>query len=347
MSTRLLGRPTGTSPIVSARHSSFPRAWSPNEARWEPRRGVIPELLLDRTAFWGRQPPVSLDKTLIARGRRPLQEPMPQFRLGRSSMPLGLRPLAQPLAETPAVALEVERLIDAIIPQVIVQPADDLGTRSKRALVVRVDVIDVHGDVLGGGAGPLRAERAMGALRAEPNHAVTELDHRVIDRAVGPHAARGRDLTEPERPLQERERGTDVLIRKPWNDRWSSHGLDLLPDCGHEHCLSPVERRRRDRGLAPQLPHQIHPLHRDLTLLFPSGSSSSRRCARARLSRERTVPIGSSSASATLWYERSSHAKSRSADRSSSGSASIASATRGKSRRASSAAAPARLSGAS
>jgi hypothetical protein len=71
MSTRLLGRPTGTSPIVSARHSSFPRAWSPNEARWEPRRGVIPELLLDRTAFWGRQQPASLDKTLIARGHRP------------------------------------------------------------------------------------------------------------------------------------------------------------------------------------------------------------------------------------------------------------------------------------
>src|SRR5262250_1976909 len=109
MSTRLLGRPTGSSPIVSARHSSFPRAWSPNEARWEPRRGVIPELLLDRTAFWGRQQPASLDKTLIAprrgvipellldrtafwgrqqpasldktliaRGHRPTEEPMPQ-----------------------------------------------------------------------------------------------------------------------------------------------------------------------------------------------------------------------------------------------------------------------------
>src|SRR5262252_5687658 len=272
---------------------------------------------------------------------------MPQFVLTKSSTPLGLRHLAQPLEETPAVALGVERLIDAIIPQVIVQPANDLGTRGERALVVRVDVVDVHGDVLGGGAGPLRAERAMGALRAKPNHAVTELDHRVIDRAVGPHAARGRDLTEPERPLQERERGTDVLIRKPWNDRWSSHGLDLLPDCGHEHCLSPVERRRLDRGLAPQLPHQIHRLLRDLTLLFPSRSSSSRRCARARLSRERTVPIGSSSASATLWYERSSHAKSRSASRSPSGSASIASATRGKSRRASSAPALARLSAAS
>src|SRR5215475_8292406 len=80
---------------------------------------------------------------------------MPQFMLVRSSMPLGLRHLAQPLEETPAVALEVERLIDAIIPQVIVQPADDLGTRGDRALVVRVDVVDVHGDVLGGGAGLL------------------------------------------------------------------------------------------------------------------------------------------------------------------------------------------------
>jgi hypothetical protein len=75
----------------------------------------------------------------------------------------------------------------------------------------------------------------------------------------------------------------------------------------------PVERRRLDRGLAPQLPHQVHRLHRDLCLFFPPGLSSSRRCARARLSRERTVPIGSSSASATLRYERSSHAKSRSA----------------------------------
>src|SRR5215472_11738447 len=80
MSTRLLGRPTGTSPIVSARHSSFPRAWSPNEARWEPRRGVIPELLLDRTAFWGRQQPASLDKTLIARGTQESasRSPVPQ-----------------------------------------------------------------------------------------------------------------------------------------------------------------------------------------------------------------------------------------------------------------------------
>jgi len=81
MSTVLLGRPTGASPIVSARHSSFPRALSPNEARWEPRRGVIPELLLDRTAQWGRQQPAHrLDKTLIARGHQPPQEPMAQRR---------------------------------------------------------------------------------------------------------------------------------------------------------------------------------------------------------------------------------------------------------------------------
>src|SRR6266478_6018369 len=158
------------------------------------------------------------------------------------------RHLAQPLEEAPAVALEVERLVDAIVPQVIVQPAYDLGTRGERAMVVRVDVVDVHGDVLARGAGPLRAERAMGALRAEPDHAVAELDHRVVDRAVRAHAPRGRDLAEPERALQERERGTDVLIRKPRNDRWSSHGLDLLPDCGHEYGLSPLERRA---GRAP------------------------------------------------------------------------------------------------
>src|SRR4029434_9610479 len=101
-----------------------------------------------------------------------------------------VRRLAQPLEETPAVALEVERLVDAIVPQVIVQLTYDLGARGERAPVVRVDVVDVHGDVLARGAGPLRAERAMGALRAEPDHAVTELDHRVVDPAVRAHAPR-------------------------------------------------------------------------------------------------------------------------------------------------------------
>ena len=45
----------------------------------------------------------------------------------------------QPLEEAPAVALEVERLVDAIVPQVIVQPAHDLCTRGECALVVRID----------------------------------------------------------------------------------------------------------------------------------------------------------------------------------------------------------------
>src|SRR6266550_7895629 len=75
------------------------------------------------------------------------------------------RHLAQPLEEAPAMALEVECLVDAIVPQVIVQPAHDLCTRGERALVVYIDVVDVHREVLARGASPLRAERAVGALR--------------------------------------------------------------------------------------------------------------------------------------------------------------------------------------
>src|SRR4029077_19837684 len=109
----------------------------------------------------------------------------------------------------------------------------------------------------------------MGALRAEPDHAVTELDHRIVDRAVWAHAPRGGNFAEPERTLQAREARPRVLVRKPWNDRWSSHGLDLLPDCRHERRLSPVEHRQLERGLAPQLLRQVHRLHRDLSLSFP------------------------------------------------------------------------------
>src|SRR5262244_3673103 len=158
----------------------------------------------------------------------------------------------EPLEETPAVALEVERLVDAILAQVIVQTADDLGTRRDRALVVRVDVIDVHGDVLRRGADRLRAERAMGALRAEPDHAAAELDHRVVDRAVRAHAPRGRNLAEPERALEERERGADILVRKSRNDRRSSNGLNLLLDHGHEYRLSSLQRCRVERGISPK-----------------------------------------------------------------------------------------------
>src|SRR5713101_2344180 len=241
------------------------------------------------------------------------------------------------------MALDVERLVGVMFAE---RPGD-LCPRGERALLVRIDVVDVHADVLALDAGTLRTDCAVGALGADPDHAVAELDQCVVEHAVRTLHPRARNLVESERALQERERGADVLIRQLGNDRRSSPGLDLLPDCHHEHCLSPVERRRLERGLAPQLPRQVHRLHRDLTLLFPFGLSSSRRCARARLSRERTVPIGSSRASATLWYESSSHAKSRSASRSSSGSASIAPATRENSTRASSARALARPSAAS
>src|SRR5439155_5268454 len=254
----------------------------------------------------------------------------------------------QPLVqEAPAVARGIERLVGACARALAARLPGDPCTRGERALIVRLDVGDGHAEVLTLDAAALRADRAVGALRSDPDHAVAELDDRVVDHAVRALHPRGRNLVEPERALQERERGADVLIRQLGNDRRSVPGLDLLPDCRHELFLSPVERRRLERGLAPQLPRQVDRLHRDLSLLFPFGSSSSRRRARARWSRERTVPIGKSSASATLWYERSSHAKSRSASRSSSGSFSIASATRGNSTRASSAAALARRSVAS
>src|SRR5712692_469802 len=281
-----------------------------------------------------------------ARSGAARDEPTPAGRC-RAAGSCRRRHLAHPLAEAPAVALEVERLVGANAPEMVAQPAGDPCTRGDRALVVRIDVGDVHADVLALDAGTLRADRTVRALPADADHAVAELDQCVEEHASLAHHPRGRDLAEPERALQERERGADVLVRKLGNDRRSAPGLDRLPDCRHEHRLSPVERRRLERGLAPQLPRQVHRLHRDLTLVFPFGLISSRRCARARLSRERTVPIGSARASATLWYESSSHAKSRSASRSPSGSVSIASATRENSTRASSARAFARPSAAS
>ena len=41
------------------------------------------------------------------------------------------------------MALEIERLVDAVVPQMVVQAADDLGARGDRALMMRVDVVDV------------------------------------------------------------------------------------------------------------------------------------------------------------------------------------------------------------
>jgi hypothetical protein len=48
----------------------------------------------------------------------------------------------QPLEEAPPVALEVERLVDAILPGVVVRPAVDPCTGGERALVMPIDVVD-------------------------------------------------------------------------------------------------------------------------------------------------------------------------------------------------------------
>src|SRR5262249_53488059 len=262
---------------------------------------------------------------------------------GRGSL---RRYLAQPLEDkAPAVALRIERLVG--VRARATRLLGDPGSRGERALVVRVDVGHGHADVLALHAAALRADRGVGTLRADPDHAVAELDERVVEHAVGAFHPRARDLVEPERALQERERGSDVRIRKLGNDGWSPRGSSLLLDRRHERRLSPVEHRRLERGLAPQLLRQVDRIHRFLSFPFPFGSSSSRRRVRARLSRERTGPPGRSRAAANGSQGRSPPAKSRRASRSGSGRASIASATRGNSTRASSAAAPARRSGTS
>src|SRR5207244_1385307 len=119
---------------------------------------------------------------------------------------LGLGHLAQPLMEAPAVALGVERLVGAmtfIAPEVVAQPVGDPCTRGERALIVRIDVVDVHADVLALDSATLRADRAVVALGADPDHAVAELEHRMVDHAARAHEPRGQDLPEPERALQE------------------------------------------------------------------------------------------------------------------------------------------------
>src|SRR5262245_28165199 len=245
----------------------------------------------------------------------------------------GLRHLVEPLPEAPAVALEVERLVAALTPDMVARSVRDPCAGSDRTLEVRLDVADLHADVLALDATAHGTDRAVGPLSADPDHTVGELDVGMEEHALRAHHPR--DLVEPERAFQEREGGAHVVVWKLGHDRGSARGRAVLPDRRHEPLLSPVERRRVECGVAPQLPRQVHRVHRPVTLFFPLGSSSSRSWARARLSRDRTVPTGSSRASATLWYERSSHAKSRSASRSPSGSASIASATREKRSRAS------------
>src|SRR5207302_343208 len=153
------------------------------------------------------------------------------------------------------------------------------------ALIVRIDVVDVHADVLALDAATHRADRAVGALRADADHAAAELDQRVADHALRTHQPCGRDLAEPERAFQELERGADVLIRKLGNDRRSAPGLDLLPDRRHEHLLSPVERGRLERGLAPPLPHQVPEPRRAGASLIDLSRSRTATAARSRAPR--------------------------------------------------------------
>src|SRR5215510_1892807 len=106
----------------------------------------------------------------------------------------GLRDCAHRLEEAPPMALEVERLVRAMAPARDVggQRGGDLGPRGDGALVMRLDVVDLDADVLGRGPGAPRADRAVGALRADPDHAVAELDDGMVDDAVPAHQPRGR-----------------------------------------------------------------------------------------------------------------------------------------------------------
>src|SRR5262245_6862622 len=104
--------------------------------------------------------------------------------LARIPAPLRLRHFAHALVEAPAMALQIERLVGPVAPELIAQPVGDAGAGGQRALVVRVDVVDVHTDVLALDPGALRADRAVAALPSDADHAVVaELHHRVADRA--------------------------------------------------------------------------------------------------------------------------------------------------------------------
>src|SRR5258708_25148510 len=104
--------------------------------------------------------------------------------------------------EAPAVALGVERLVGAmrlvgaIAPDVVAQPGGDPCTRGDRVLIVRIDVVDVHADVLAHDAATLRADRAVMALGADPDQAAAERERRMVDRAVPADEPRGPDLAE-------------------------------------------------------------------------------------------------------------------------------------------------------
>src|SRR3989442_12775063 len=95
--------------------------------------------------------------------------------------------------------------------RVLAQRGGDLRPRGERALIVRVDVVDIHADVLALDAAPHRADRAVGALRADADHAAAELDQRMADHALRAHAPRARVFTEPELAQQVMARGADIM----------------------------------------------------------------------------------------------------------------------------------------
>src|SRR5690349_3944582 len=85
---------------------------------------------------------------------------------------LGLRHLAQPLHEAPAVTLGIERLVRANR-RLVVQPCGNSCTRRDRALVMRVDAVDGHAAVLALDAAAHRTDGAAGALRAAGSNAAS------------------------------------------------------------------------------------------------------------------------------------------------------------------------------
>jgi len=101
------------------------------------------------------------------------------------------------------MGLVAMRLVGPIAPGVVAQPVCDPCTGGDRVLIVRIDIVDVHADVLALDAATLRADCAVVALRTDPDHARAELEHRVVDHAARAHEPGGRDLAEPERALQE------------------------------------------------------------------------------------------------------------------------------------------------
>src|SRR5215468_11001715 len=114
--------------------------------------------------------------------------------------------------------LGVERLVGACRRAMPTRLLCDPCPRRERTLVVRIDIVDGDADVLALDAAALGADRAVGALRSDPDHAAAELHEGVMDHAVRALHPGGRNLSESERTLEEVERGADVRIWKLGDD---------------------------------------------------------------------------------------------------------------------------------